>query len=78
MGKLAEFSTRGSKTGQTQRMRIYSLHEDQIELITTALEKAREESETEYDSVALTNICLSYLGGGKITASASPPKANAI
>ena len=64
MGKLAEFSTRGSKAGQTQRMRIYSLHEDQIELIQTALNKARRESETEYDSVALTNICLAYLSWG--------------
>ncbi len=77
MAKHAEFSTRGSKKGQTQRMRIYSLHEDQIQLITTALEKAREESETEYDSVALTNICMSYLAGGKLPASASPSKANA-
>ena len=64
MGKLAEFSTRGSKTGQTQRMRIYSLHEDQIGLIQCALKKARRESETEYDSVALTNICLAYISWG--------------
>ncbi len=78
MGKLAEFSTRGSKTGQTQRMRIYSLHEDQIELITLAFEKAREELETEYDSVALTNICMAYLSGGRLPAIASPPKANTV
>ncbi|TDJ28376.1 MAG: hypothetical protein E2O55_05130 [Gammaproteobacteria bacterium] len=78
MAKHAEFSTRGSKTGQTQRMRIYSLHEDQIQLITTALEKAREESDTEYDSVALTNICMSYLAGGKLPTIVSPPKANAV
>ncbi len=77
MAKQAEFSTRGSKTGQTQRMRIYSLHEDQIELITAALEIARIESDTEYDSVALTNICMAYLSGGGHPASASPPKANA-
>ncbi len=61
MGKLAEFSTRGSKTGQTQRMRIYSLHDDQIEVITAALKIARIKSETEFDSVALTNICLHFL-----------------
>lgn len=78
MAKQAEFSTRGSKTGQTQRMRIYSLHEDQIELITLAFEKAREESETEYDSVALTNICMAYLSGGRLPAIASPPKANTV
>ena len=64
MGKLAEFSTRGSKTGQTQRMRIYSLHEDQIELIQYALDRARRESETEYDSVALTFVCLAYISWG--------------
>ena len=64
MSKLAEFSTRGSKTGQTQRMRIYSLHEDQIGLIQVALDKARRESGTEYDSVALTNICMAYLSWG--------------
>ncbi len=78
MTKLAEFSTRGSKTGQTQRMRIYSLHDDQIELITAALEIARIQSDTEYDSVALTNICMAYLSGGGPPASASPPKANAV
>jgi hypothetical protein len=61
MGKQAEFSSRGSKTGKTQRMRIYSLHDDEIEIIRDALEKAREESDTEYDSVALTNICMAYL-----------------
>jgi peptide methionine sulfoxide reductase MsrA len=61
MGKTAEFSKRGSKNGDTYRMRIYSLHENQVEIIKPALEKAREESETEYDSVALTNICMQYL-----------------
>ena len=61
MAKLAEFSTRGSKTGQTQRMRVYSLHDDQIEVITAALKIARIKSETEFDSVALTNICLHFL-----------------
>jgi hypothetical protein len=61
MGKRAEFSSRGSKMGTTQRMRVYSLHADQVEIIKDALEKAREESVTEYDSVALTNICMAYL-----------------
>ncbi len=61
MAKQAEFSTRGSKTGETRRMRVYSLHDEQVEVIKAALEKAREESETPYDSVALTNICMHYL-----------------
>jgi len=64
MSKLAEFSTRGSKTGQTQRMRIYSLHDDQIGLIQFALDKARRESGTEYDSVALAFVCMAYLSWG--------------
>ncbi len=78
MAKHAEFSTRGSKTGQTRRMRIYSLHNDQIELITAALEIARIQSDTEYDSVALTNICMAYLSGGGHPANASPPKAKTL
>ncbi len=61
MSKQAEFSTRGSKTGQTQRMRVYSLHDDQIEVIKAAFKIARIKSETEFDSVALTNICLHFL-----------------
>ena len=61
MAKTAEFSTRGSKTGATRRMRIYSLHDDQVELVKEALELARQESETAYDSVALTHICMAYL-----------------
>ena len=61
MAKQAEFSTRGSKTGDTQRLRIYSLHDEQVEIIKAALEKARKEAETQYDSVALTNICMYYL-----------------
>jgi hypothetical protein len=61
MSRHAEFSKRGSRTGETLRMRIYSLHEDQIELIQTALAVAREASGTDYDSVALTNICMEFL-----------------
>jgi hypothetical protein len=63
MSKTAEFSSRGSKSGRTRRMRIYSLHDDQIELIQLALEIARRDSDTEYDSVALTNICMDFLAG---------------
>ena len=61
MAKQAEFSTRGSKTGDTQRMRIYSLHDDQVEIIKLALEKVRKEANTEYDSVALTCICMDFI-----------------
>ena len=61
MGKRAEFSERGTRSTGTQRMRIYSLHEDQIEVIRCALELARCQANTEYDAVALTNICLTFL-----------------
>ena len=40
------------------------VHEDQLELITLALEFARTETGTEYDAVALTNICMHYLAHG--------------
>lgn len=45
----------------TSRLRFTSLHPDQLEIIVPALEKAREESGTEFYSVALTNICQHYL-----------------
>ena len=61
MGKRAEFSKRGSKNGNTYRMRIYSLHDDQVELIKLAFQKAREEAQTEYDSVALSCICMDFI-----------------
>jgi hypothetical protein len=40
------------------------VHADQLVLIEAALERARAESGTEYDAVALTNICMYYLSGG--------------
>lgn len=43
------------------RLVISYIHEDQLELIKLALESARTESNTQYDAVALTNICVSYL-----------------
>jgi hypothetical protein len=46
------------------RLRFNYIHEDQLELVLSALENARTESETEYDSVALTNICVHYLACG--------------
>jgi hypothetical protein len=38
------------------------VHSDQKEVIREAIEKAKTESATEYDSVALENICMQYLG----------------
>ena len=39
------------------------LHEDQKEVVKTALQKAKEETNTEFDNVALERICTGYLGG---------------
>lgn len=41
----------------------FKVHEDQKEVIRTALEKAKEELNTEVDTVALENICIAYMGG---------------
>jgi hypothetical protein len=43
---------------------------DQKAVIDTAIAKAKGELGTEYDSVALENICASYAAGGTIVASA--------
>jgi hypothetical protein len=40
MSKRAEFSDRGSRSGKTQRMRVYSLHPEHVEAISAALEVA--------------------------------------
>lgn len=42
----------------------FKLHEDQRETIRTALDKSQGENNTEYDAVALENICMQYLEGG--------------
>jgi len=49
------------------RLRIYHAHEDQIETIQLALDHARSELGTEFDSVALDAICTNYLSGGVVT-----------
>jgi len=41
----------------------FTVHADQKETIKSALEKAKEETATEFDTVALENICIGYLGG---------------
>ena len=46
------------------RIRIYHLHEDQLETIQIALEKARLEGGSDFDSVALERICMAYLSFG--------------
>ena len=41
----------------------FALHEDQNEVVEDALSKAKAESDTEFDSVALDAICQNYLSG---------------
>lgn len=41
----------------------FKLHEDQKEVVKTAIEKAKEEFETDFDNVALERLCTGYLGG---------------
>jgi hypothetical protein len=41
----------------------FKMHDDQKEVVTEALDKAKEESKTEHNNVALEAICLDYLSG---------------
>lgn len=41
----------------------FKLHNDQAETVTTALNKAKAECNTEFDNVALEMICAGYVGG---------------
>ena len=45
----------------TWRLRFTSVHEEQAQTILCALDRARQEAETEYDVVALEMICMNYL-----------------
>ena len=52
---------RSIKRSGKARLRFYNLASDQLENILTALEQAREELGTEYDSVALDALATHYL-----------------
>lgn len=49
-----------SSDSQTLKFKFKS---DQVETVTSALNKAKAEVNTTYDSVALEAICTGYLGG---------------
>jgi hypothetical protein len=53
----------------------FTVHADQKETIKAALEKAKGEVNTEFDTVALENICLGYLGGAVAVNHTSAPTA---
>lgn len=52
----------------------FKLMNDQVETVTTALNKAKAECNTEYDNVALEMICAGYVGGNIQAAGAGPTK----
>lgn len=49
----------------------FKLKQDQVEVVNSALNKAKAEGQTEFDNVALEYICAGYLGGS-ITTTAAP------
>lgn len=51
----------------------FKLHKDQAETVREALAKAKGELQTEYDTVAIENICMGYLTGS--VQAAAPAKA---
>jgi hypothetical protein len=44
----------------------FKVHADQKEVIQSAIEKAKEELNTEVNTVALENICIAYMGGAVV------------
>ncbi len=51
-----------SRHPDLSRLRVF-VHDDQLQVIVAALARARAESASEWDAVALTNICLAYVIG---------------
>jgi hypothetical protein len=49
-------------TDDTQTMK-FKLKNDQVETVQSALNKCKAEVSTEFDNVAIENICAAYLGG---------------
>lgn len=52
-----------TKTQDDAHKLKFTLKADQVETVTSALNKAKAEGGTEYDNVALELICTGYLGG---------------
>lgn len=51
------------QSSKTVTTMTFKVHEDQKEIVKTALEKAKENSGTTVDTAALEFICMDYLGG---------------
>lgn len=58
----------GAKTTDDFVKLTFKIKSDQAQIITTALAKAKGELNTEFDTVALENICASYVAGNIGTA----------
>jgi hypothetical protein len=71
-GGNAETQTSSKTTDDVTALK-FKLKNDQLETVQSALNKAKAETATEFDNVALENICAGYLGG-VIGAPVSPPK----
>lgn len=53
-------ATKGSKPEHSKTLKF---HADQFEIVNKAIERAREQSGTKYDSAAFELICMDYLAG---------------
>lgn len=53
----------GDTITSTVTTMTFKVHQDQKETIRSALDKAKAEAGTEFDTVALEAICIGYLGG---------------
>lgn len=60
LGKGGDASNKGGGNVGTITFKV---HDDQRDTIREALDKAKKETKTEVDTVALTNICTAYNGG---------------
>ena len=69
----------GATVTSTVTTMTFKVHPDQKETIRSALDKAKEEANTEYDTVALEMICVGYLGGSvEVQKNVSPPDLKAL
>jgi hypothetical protein len=63
LGKLNGDAVEDDKVTSTVQNMTFKVHTDQKETIRTALDKAKADLTTEYDTVALEGICTAFLGG---------------
>lgn len=52
--------------------KVFKLHDDQREIINEALAKAKEVANTEFEAVALENICFEYLNQSQVSTDKMP------